>query len=101
MTDPQFTQLLGALGAIAANSKGVYTLVGAADFPILVLLLGTLMGFVNYVWRDLRSEIRGRRAEDLDKCKDCKAERTKATDDLWQAMKDCQDDCCPKRVPGP
>jgi hypothetical protein len=94
MTPEQFKQLLDLLEKMANRT---YTLTGAADYPILVVCCSVFIGFVAFIWMDLKNTIKenkGEWREELDKHRD---ENDKGHDLLWSAMKDCKADCCPAR----
>ena len=94
MTPEQFSQLLAVLRALADKS---YTISGAADWPMLLTLGGLLMAAVAAMWADLRSKLTDHRTVAVAELKDMKAENEKGHDLLWEAMRACQDDCCPRR----
>lgn len=89
MTPEQFGQLLRFLEKIADRQ---FTITQATDWPMLYVFMGMFIIIVGLFWRDL-----GRRF-DLLSCalKDFKADDNKAHDSIWQAMSDCQADCCPR-----
>lgn len=82
MTPDQFTQLLTLLEKIASRQ---YTITGASDWPILLVIGGITLALIGAMWTDLRNNIKEQKTEN-------KEERTL----IWRAMKDCQDDCCPR-----
>ena len=84
MTPEQIQEIIAALKAIASGPKG-YTLTGAADWPLLIIVGAGLVVLLGMMWADLRANIRDNRSE-------WKGEATT----IWAAMKDCQDDCCPR-----
>lgn len=101
----QFTQLLAALKGMGPQQ---YTITGAADWPMLLVIGGMLVGAVAMMWADLRSKLSTHqtdlRAELADlkttnakEHDDMKKANTKSNDDIWAAMRDCQDDCCPRK----
>ena len=83
MTDQQFSELLAILRQIASQQ---YTITGAADWPILVALGGVILGLIAFMWVDLKSTIKGD-----------KNDLSKDIDNLWQAHRDCQAECCPRK----
>lgn len=83
LTPEQFAQLLQVLKAIAEKQQ--YSLTGASDWPMLVFLVGIILAMIGLMWRDLGSRI----SRDIS---EVKTEQR----NIWSAMKDCQDDCCPR-----
>lgn len=95
MTDPQLETLLVTLNRLA-DRMGTYTLTGAADWPILVALVGILVGMIGYMWHDLKRTI-GHLHTDAGRIeRECRAHAEKEDDKIWRAMRDCQKDCCLK-----
>ena len=100
MTTEQFTSLIGILKQLADQQ---YTITGAADWPILLMMcgvLGTLMltigGMVAYMWKDIKATIKENRSEwrvELDKEE---IERKRQDDMIWSHIRECQEDCCPR-----
>jgi hypothetical protein len=110
MTAEQFAKLLEVLSKLA--EKQHYTITGAADWPILVVVgggcLAMLMAAIGCMWADLRSwikegreewrgEIKEHKAENERDQKEYKAENERDHDLIWAAMRDCQGDCCPRK----
>lgn len=69
-----------------------FAITEARDWPMFVFLLsfiGVLMaslaGFICYVWRDLKSDLRVR-------CSDRNAQCERQREKIWSAI----DDCCPR-----
>ena len=83
MTPEQFTQLLALIDKIANHQ---FTIAGAADWPILATLGSGFFIVLAFMWRDLKATI-----------KEGKSEWKGETEKLWQAMSDCQHDCCPRK----
>jgi hypothetical protein len=83
MTADQFNLLLAALARLTEKP---YTLTGAADWPILMVVGGALIAVISFMWVDLRSKIDGN-----------KTDNEKSHDTLWLALRDCQHDCCPRK----
>ena len=94
ITPEQFSQLLAALRMLADKS---YTISGAADWPMLLTLGGLLLAAVAAMWADLRSKLIDHRTVATTELKELKAENEKGHDMIWEAMRACQDDCCPRR----
>lgn len=82
MNPDQFKDLITVLREIADKQ---YSLTGASDWPMLVFLVGIIIALIALMWRDLGAKISGDKADN-------KADHEK----IWSAMKDCQDDCCPR-----
>ena len=115
MTPDQFAQILDTLRELGTHK---YTITGAADWAIFAWMAGIcqalLFGTLTVMWKDLRvsmaaGENRWQKAiEDHErelarKCfentqiiRDIDAKQAKETDSIWQAIKDCQSDCCPR-----
>lgn len=115
MTPDQLSQILATLRELGSHP---YTITGAADWAIFAWMAGIcqalLFGTLAIMWKDLRvsmaaGESRWQKAiedhgRDLEKkCQDnlqslreVDAKQTKETDSIWQAIKDCQGDCCPR-----
>ena len=96
MTPEQFARLLEMLDKHLQRSEH-YTLTGAADWPILAVIGGLLIGVIGCMWRDIRTTVKEIRTEwkaDLDKHE---IEAGKQFDHAWAALRDCQGDCCPPR----
>ena len=85
MDQEQVQQVIAALKEISIGTTKSYTLTGAADWPLLVIVGGTVVALICFMWADLRASIRDGRTE-------WKTE----IDRVWQAMRECQDDCCPR-----
>lgn len=94
MNPEQISQLLNLLERIAARN---YTLTGAADWPILVAVGGLLIGIIGMMWADLRTSIKESRREWQEAMKEHRVENEKNSNILWEALRHCQDDCCPPR----
>lgn len=93
-TTEQFALLLKLLEKIADRQQPQYTITGAQDWPILVLLGGIIVGMVAFMWTDLRATIKDGKKEwknDLVRHED---ENTRQFDYVWDAIRDCQGDCC-------
>ena len=94
MTPEQFTQLLSLLKELASKT---YTITGAADWPILAIVGGGLVSVIAFMWVDLRSVIKDNRSEWRQELEKQKSDNDKAHDLLWDAHRDCQHECCPRR----
>lgn len=112
MSPEQFKLLLDTLRELSSRP---YTITGAADwgmFMALLSLIGALImlniGLVVYSWHDLKgsvaksiteheAELDKKCAENAQALRDLENRQTKAVDTIWEAMKTCQDDCCPRR----
>lgn len=105
MNPDQVQLLLQHLGKIADNIAGrPYTITQAADWPILVVVGGGLVALIAVMWHDLKGtmrdgkeEMKGIRAEWKGDLLQHKEENEKSLDLLWQAHRDCQADCCPRK----
>ena len=86
MDPAQINKIVSALEKIASAPSAVYTITGAADWPLLVVLGGAVVALICFMWADLRSTMKENRT-------DAKTD----IDTLWKAMRECQDDCCPRR----
>jgi len=90
-----------------------YTITGAADWTMLVTLVGflgggfgaVLLAMIGMMWRDLGGKfdaIKADNGSDHEKLRkeleDYKIEHKEEHAQLKQDMKDCQSDCCPPRV---
>lgn len=82
MTPDQFKELLQVLERIASKQ---YTITGAADWPILLVLGGLLVSVLGFMWHDLRGQL-----------KDHKDDNEKDIDLLWEEHRRCQKECCPR-----
>ena len=115
MTDDQLPQLISALKQLSdsmAHSQMTYTIAGAADYPILMVMGGILVAIIGFMWVDLRATIKDHRVEweshltrhcQDDKeavnllwaeTRDIRGEIEKQTSKIEQAMKECQGKCC-------
>ena len=90
----QLPQLVDALNHLAtsltASSVTKYTLTGAQDWPILLVVGALVVGMLSFMWVDLKSAF-----------KDHKSANTKEIDTLWNEtrairleMKECKEKCC-------
>lgn len=111
MNQQQIDQLLALLSEIAKSisTQREYTLTGAADWPMLVILFGffgaLLMAAGSFAWLDIRSKIdcafsaSTKVAEDSKgELKEYKTEVQREIDGIWHEIERCQSECCPPRV---
>jgi hypothetical protein len=83
ITPEQINQLLILLTKIADRQ---YTITGSTDWPILAFMAGGFFVLIGVMWADLRSDRKERMEEN-----------EKDHDKIWNAMRDCKEDCCPAR----
>lgn len=93
MTPEQIAKLLELMARIADRQ---YTITGASDWPILLAVGGLLCGLLGLMWSDLRGSLRDSRQEWKEAVAELKREEKIEHDILWAALRDCQDDCCPR-----
>ena len=90
----QLPQLVDALNHLAesltASSVAKYTLTGAQDWPILLVVGALLVAMISFMWVDLKATF-----------KDHKSDNAKEIDTLWSEtrairleMKECKEKCC-------
>ena len=97
MSQEQIDALIRALSGISSSlSKRDYTITGAADWPILLILGGLILSLVAFMWRDLRTVWNDSRTDWREKILEHKIENDKNFDLIWAAHRDCQNDCCPR-----
>ena len=98
MTETQTEQLLDLLDTIAEGLTGgqPYTITGAADWPIAAFIVAGMAALIVMMWRDLRSAVKENRVDNKNDLEHHKIENEKSHDALWNALKDCQHDCCPR-----
>jgi len=94
MTPEQIQQIIAALRDIATMKP--YTITGAADWPLLLVVGGILVAVLGAMWVDLRSTMREGRCEWQKAVNEHGDELDKQVSILWQSMRDCQADCCPR-----
>ena len=94
MTPDQVAQLLAMLEKMASRS---YTITGAADWQILVVIGAVLMAAIGLMWNDLKVTIKDNRSDWKEELRCHKDEGAKDIDTLWEAIRSCQSDCCPPR----
>ena len=99
MTPEQFEQIRKLLETVALNMShtGKYTITGAADWPILLVIGGLLTTAIGLMWADLRANIKEGKSEWRAALEQHKADNEKNFDLVWQAHRDCQHECCPRR----
>lgn len=93
MTPDQIAKLLEVLERIASRQ---YTLTGASDWPILMAVGGVLVALIGLMWSDLRSSIKEYRTDWKSELAVHKRESKEELDLVWSALRDCQNDCCPR-----
>ena len=94
MTAEQFSQLLSVLKQLADKQ---YTISGATDWPMLLAVGALLMAAVAAMWADLRSKLTEHRGMAVEALQELKTSNNEEHNKIWAAMRDCQDDCCPRR----
>lgn len=107
MTPEQTAKLIELLSKIAdaLSTPKPYTITGAADWPILLvvsgilaILIGLIGGMIRLMWSDLRLSMRDSKNEWREAVAQAKHDEEKEHDLLWSALRDCQGDCCPPRI---
>lgn len=94
MTTEQFAKLIEAISQLSSKS---YTLTSAADWPILVTVGGILFTMIVMMWTDLKNTIKDHRGEWQHAIDRHTAENEKEIKIIWDAMRECQSDCCPRK----
>ena len=94
MNPEQFTQLLNLLERLAGKQ---WTIAGAADWPVLATVGGALVAVIAFMWMDLRSVIKDHRSEWKEALDKHSQENEKDLGLVWNAYRDCQHECCPRR----
>jgi len=94
MNPEQFTQLLSLLEKLASRQ---FTIASAADWPILATVGGALVAVIAFMWMELRSVIKDHRGEWRDELEKHREENEKDIKIIWDAYRDCQHECCPRR----
>ena len=92
MTHEDFLQLLTVLTKLADRQ---YTISGASDWPILLVVGGILLTAIAMMWSDLKTSMKESKQDWQDDLRSHKEDDSKAHDAVWSAMRDCKDDCCP------
>lgn len=107
MTQEQIARLIELLTKIAdtLSAPKPYTITGASDWPVLLvvggilaIMIGLIGGLIRLMWSDLRVSLRDNRTEWKEAVAELKHEEKVEHDLLWSALRDCQGDCCPPRV---
>jgi len=96
MNEEQFAQLLDTLHTIADGISQTYTLTGAADWPILAVMVGLMVVMVGFMWNDLKSAIKDSDTLIKQELEKEVVERKEQDNHIWAAMRHCQEDCCLK-----
>jgi hypothetical protein len=91
VTPEQFTQLIALLSKLADKP---FALTNASDWPILVVVGGLLISAIGVMWLDLRSTIKDGREEWREELKEVRADFRADDNNIWKAMRNCQEDCC-------
>jgi hypothetical protein len=94
MSPDQFVQLLTVINRLTGQQ---YTITGAADWPILAAIGGILLLAIAAMWADLKATIKEYRTEWRSELSAVKSENDKDHDIIWDAIRDCQNDCCPRK----
>jgi len=91
----QFDKFLKLLELLSVQK---YTLTGAADWQILQIVGGGLIGllfvFMAAMWADIKSTVKGNRTEWISSLKDHVIEQKNDFDEVWTEIRRCQDNCC-------
>ena len=107
MTPEQTAKLIELLSKIAdaLSTPKPYTITGAADWPVLLvvgailaIMFGLIGGLIRLMWSDLKLSMRDNRSEWKEADASAQLREEKEHDLLWSALRDCQGDCCPPRV---
>lgn len=97
MNTTQYDKIIDLLCSIKTTG---YTLTGASDWPIFVWVFGALSGLLSclliYIWRDLISIINDNRDVCSEKIDEERVERKEQIQFIWEELRGCQDDCCPR-----
>lgn len=106
MTPDQFEKLLSVLERVSV--KQPYTITGAADWPLLLVLGGLIVAVIAFMWRDLKAgyaadkaerqrEFTMHKDESREQLSEHKQENKEQFDYVWTAIRDCQHECCPRK----
>ena len=103
--DDQLPQLIKALTKLAEglehSSLTKYTITGAADWPILLVVGGLVVGMISFMWVDLKSTFTEHKKDnkgELDlvwaelRKQEAKMETNKEF--VLREMKECKEKCC-------
>jgi hypothetical protein len=86
MTSEQFAQLLQALEKLAVKP---YTITGASDWPMLLVIGGMMLAIISAMsgafWHYVLMQLG-----------EHKKENEKDIDTLFEVQRRCQDECCPR-----
>lgn len=97
----QFSQLLTLLNQLVSNK---YTITGAADWPILVIvggsLIGVLIALIGMMWSDLRTTMKDHKGDWQVALTKHEIADSKELEKLWSAMQHYQEECYPPRERG-
>lgn len=91
MTAEQIAQLLRLLEKIADRP---FTITQASDWPLFVFLSAIGLGMLGFMWRDIGKKLDCSAAAIGLSLSEHKADNLREHDKLWNALRDCQDDCC-------
>ena len=96
MDPEQIDHLLRSIDklATALSQSQPYTITGASDWPILLVIGGMLVAMIGFMWNDLRSTLKDDRSEWQKAVEAHKKENVKSFDDIWEEHRRCQDKCC-------
>ena len=95
MPNDQFEELIQAVDRLSAMRT--YTLAGAADWYMLVSLGGFIVVLLIYIWQDLKKGLSEDRVLLFNQVARETVEREKQIDILWKYIRDCQNECCPRK----
>jgi hypothetical protein len=91
MTPEQFERLIKLIEKMSSPS---YTITGAQDWPILVVVGAILLAAIALMWADLKSLIKDNKIEWKDQLTAHVKENTNDLDDTWEEIRRCQANCC-------
>lgn len=93
MSPEQISRLLDLLEQISSRGQ-TYTITGAADWPILVIICGILVFLIGAMWNDQRASRKEDKADLLLAIANVKKDNKSDIDNIWKGMRDCKNDCC-------